>query len=95
MLNDVVQTACRDASGTNGELTREERIRSAASELVDYVCEYLLDDGIVYGTPLDTSAFRHIESLVATAMVAQYDADMKILETVVTDVIRIQRERVS
>lgn len=93
MLNDVTKTVAWDASGTEGERTREQRIRSAAEGLCDYVYEYLADDGIDYGTPIDANVFRHVESLVASAMIAQYDADMKILETVVTDVIRFQRER--
>jgi hypothetical protein len=75
MLNDVAMTIVEDATGANGDLTREERITSAQRSLVDFVYECLGCDDIGFGTVIDHHVYRSIERMVAVAMLAQHKHD--------------------
>jgi hypothetical protein len=77
MLKAAARTIDEDATGATGvdHTDRGARIASAASALVDYVYEYLLDDDITYGTEIDVGVYRIMETMVACAMLAQYEYD--------------------
>jgi hypothetical protein len=79
MLDDVATSILEDMTGAGGDLSRSECIRRAASNLVDYVHEALWNYGIGYGdefqTHLSQETYRAIETIVAVAMVTQYELD--------------------
>lgn len=77
MLKAAARTIDEDARGSAGvdHTDRDARITSAASALADYVYEYLLDDGVSYGTVIDLRVYRLMEGVVARAMLAQYEHD--------------------
>lgn len=78
MLKAAARTIDEDAMGAGVDHTdRNARIASAASCLADYVYEYLLDDGVSYDTAIDVRVYRFIESMVARAMLAQYEYDQE------------------
>jgi hypothetical protein len=78
MLQAAARTIDEDAMGAGVDYTdRNACIASAASCLVDYVYEYLLDDGVSYDTKIDGCVYRLIESMVARAMLAQYEYDQE------------------
>jgi hypothetical protein len=87
MLKAAARTIDEDATGAGVDHTdRNARIASAASALVDYVYEYLLDDGITYGTEIDVGVYRIMEGMVARAMLAQYEHDQETLADVIANV---------
>jgi hypothetical protein len=73
MLEDVCLQINEDASGANGpkRTERAARIMSAAGILVDYVSEYLDDDGV----HLNEHDLFIVRWCVAVAMIAQHDHD--------------------
>lgn len=79
MLNYVALCIGENMAGASGELSRGDCIREAAHQLVDYVHEALWNYDIRFGPDfkihLDPDVYRAIESIVACAMVAQYEYD--------------------
>ena len=89
MLKDAALTIASDAEGASNVdyNDRLARINGVTHLLCDYVYEWLLDDGVTYGTVIDVHVFRLIEQLVASAMIAQYDEDAKQWGKVITDIV--------
>jgi hypothetical protein len=85
MLKAAARTIDEDAMGAGVDPTdRGARIASAASALVDYVYEYLLDDGVTYGSKIDLHVYRLMEGMVARAMLAQYEHDQEQCDNLIT-----------
>jgi predicted RNA-binding Zn-ribbon protein involved in translation (DUF1610 family) len=80
MLKNVSMAIDDDVMGAGNvdPKDRDARINGITELLCDYVYEQLFDDDISYGTVIDLNVFRHIEWLVAAAMIAQYDWDAEL-----------------
>jgi hypothetical protein len=75
-LKEAARLISVNAAGTNGCLSREEIIRTVASDndLGQYIYELLAEDEIV----LDHHVYHQIGWLVAAAMLAQHQHDEKV-----------------
>jgi hypothetical protein len=83
-LNDIWLTVCEDAAGINGTLDRSERIEKLSAGLHEYVNVWLAAD---YEKGRDgwydkkrqlqihSDAARHIQRIIAWAIVQQFDLD--------------------
>jgi hypothetical protein len=68
---EIAQSVCtREVEG----FSPEEIIRHTANDLTQWVWEFLADDGIDYGYPLDRNLYTRIERAIAQCMWAQHKA---------------------
>ena len=88
----AAETIFDDAMGIHGDLDRYERIKNASGCLIDFVWEYLADDGIDYGTVIDANVYAHIEALVAIGMMAQHKFDEERWANIYEDCERLRQQ---
>src|SRR5262245_45804795 len=92
MLDYISLCITEDMTGANGDLDRSECIRRAAEQLADFVHEGLLERGIggsgmdcPHNIKIPFEAYRAIQSIVAAAMVAQFERDEGAWHSYVTE----------
>ena len=88
-LKDVSLHVSECLTGACGEMSRAEMVNTISSDLVDIVFEYLASDGITFE---DQHTYRLIETLVASAMIAQAEYDMRDMNMVLGDLHKLQRD---